>query len=230
MKTENDNKRKTISNNADGKSADGRELAQLTPATGAKSSIDGTLADAKVQKAIDNLQTIIDNLPIGAEKTPLPILSAAIGAIGKGASKYARFNLLDGSRISIRLGAHNANANTFLSNKAPKHNISIVIKRRRSADKFIPNNAVHLSEYVYNRESITEDVFIKIAQGLIEAILIGEYNDYTGLAKIYTSGFEKKNSVLDNTMDTGETLTGERNDTATPQDTVSNFKGNENVN
>ena len=35
------------------------------------------------------------------------------------------------------------------------------------------------------------------------------------------TAFEKKNSVLDNTMDTGETLTGERNDTATPQNTVS---------
>ena len=35
------------------------------------------------------------------------------------------------------------------------------------------------------------------------------------------TAFEKKNSVLDNTMDTGETPEGERNDTATPQDTVS---------
>ena len=39
------------------------------------------------------------------------------------------------------------------------------------------------------------------------------------------TAFEKKNSVLDNTMDTGETLSGERNDTATPQDTVSDVKG-----
>ena len=34
------------------------------------------------------------------------------------------------------------------------------------------------------------------------------------------TAFEKKNSVPDNTMDTGETLSGERNDTATPQNTV----------
>lgn len=40
------------------------------------------------------------------------------------------------------------------------------------------------------------------------------------------TAFEKKNSVPDNTMDTGETLTGERNDTATPQDTVSADKDN----
>ena len=41
------------------------------------------------------------------------------------------------------------------------------------------------------------------------------------------TAFEKKNSVLDNTTDTGETLMGERNDKATPQDTVSETKGNE---
>ena len=37
---------------------------------------------------------------------------------------------------------------------------------------------------------------------------------------------KKKNSVPDNTMDTGETLAGERNDTSTPQDTVSADKDN----
>lgn len=37
----------------------------------------------------------------------------------------------------------------------------------------------------------------------------------------------KENSALDNTMDTGETLSGEQNDTATLQDTVSNNKGSE---
>ncbi|MBQ9476025.1 MAG: hypothetical protein IJU69_07265, partial [Bacteroidales bacterium] len=35
------------------------------------------------------------------------------------------------------------------------------------------------------------------------------------------TAFEKKNSALDNTTDTGETNDGKRNDTATPQDTVS---------
>lgn len=35
------------------------------------------------------------------------------------------------------------------------------------------------------------------------------------------TAFEKKNSAPDNRMDTGETLSGERNDTATPQNTVS---------
>ena len=32
--------------------------------------------------------------------------------------------------------------------------------------------------------------------------------------------FEKKNSALDNTTDTGKTLTGNGNDTATPESTV----------
>lgn len=41
--------------------------------------------------------------------------------------------------------------------------------------------------------------------------------------------FEKKNSALDNTTDTAKTSNGsERNDTATPQDTVSGNKGSEN--
>ena len=41
--------------------------------------------------------------------------------------------------------------------------------------------------------------------------------------------FEKKNSALDNTTDTGETSNGsERNDTATPQNTVSESKGSDN--
>ena len=39
------------------------------------------------------------------------------------------------------------------------------------------------------------------------------------------TAYKKKNSVPDNTTDTGETLTGERNGTATPQNTVSEFKG-----
>ena len=38
--------------------------------------------------------------------------------------------------------------------------------------------------------------------------------------------FEKKNSASDNTMDTAGTLTGEGNDTATSQDTVSGNKDN----
>ena len=57
--------------------------------------------------------------------------------------------------------------------------------------------------------------------------------DYNGTPRIpwLLSAFEKKeneNSVLDNTMDTGETLSGERNDTATPQNTVSENKDSNN--
>ena len=52
--------------------------------------------------------------------------------------------------------------------------------------------------------------------------------DYYGQARSpwLLTAFEKKNSVPDNTMNTGETLEGERNDTATPQDTVSEHKDN----
>jgi hypothetical protein len=43
------------------------------------------------------------------------------------------------------------------------------------------------------------------------------------------TAFEKKNSVSDNTTDTGETSDrGKRNDTATPQNTVSASKGMDN--
>ena len=42
------------------------------------------------------------------------------------------------------------------------------------------------------------------------------------------TAFEKQNSVPDNTMDTGETLSGKQNDTATLQDTVSDRKGTTN--
>ena len=53
--------------------------------------------------------------------------------------------------------------------------------------------------------------------------------DYFGVQRTpwLLTAFEKKNSVPDNTMDTGETHTGERNDTATPQDTVSINKDND---
>ena len=37
--------------------------------------------------------------------------------------------------------------------------------------------------------------------------------------------FEKKNSVLDNTTDTGKTLSSNGNDTTTPENTVSASKG-----
>ena len=41
------------------------------------------------------------------------------------------------------------------------------------------------------------------------------------------TAFEKKNSALDNSTDTDETLSGEWNDTATPQDTVFESKGSQ---
>lgn len=43
------------------------------------------------------------------------------------------------------------------------------------------------------------------------------------------TAFQKKNSASDNTTDTVKTQTGERNDTATPQDTVSDSKDTENI-
>lgn len=57
--------------------------------------------------------------------------------------------------------------------------------------------------------------------------------DYEGTPRTpwLLSAFEKKgkeNSAPDNTMDTGETQTGERNDTATPQNTVSDGKDTDN--
>ena len=41
------------------------------------------------------------------------------------------------------------------------------------------------------------------------------------------TAYEKKNSAFDNTTDTDETLSGKRNDTATPQSTISTSKGNQ---
>jgi len=49
-------------------------------------------------------------------------------------------------------------------------------------------------------------------------------NWYGADKKWLLTSYEKKNSVLDNTMNTGETISGKRNDTPTPQNTVSESK------
>ena len=61
---------------------------------------------------------------------------------------------------------------------------------------------------------------IKLESQLYFAVVSRDYENEPRDPWLLTA-FEKQNSVPDNTMDTDETLQGERNDTATPLNTVS---------
>ncbi len=81
---------------------------------------------------------------------------------------------------------------------------------------------LHDLQGIMNRMTIVEQSTnrIKLESSTHFAVVSRDYqgNPY---APWLLTAFEKKNSALVNTMDTGETLPGKRNGTATPQDTVS---------
>ena len=66
---------------------------------------------------------------------------------------------------------------------------------------------------------------IKLESNTHFAVISKEYKGIPRDKRLLTA-YEKKNSVLDNTMNTAETLRGNGNDTATPENAVSQDKNN----
>lgn len=88
-------------------------------------------------------------------------------------------------------------------------------------------------DLVINENKAYEEALKDAEEAAIEAEVMSRYgltiDEYNALSDEERAALdsEKKNSVPDNTMDTGETLTSEQNDTATLQNTVSKSKDTE---
>lgn len=117
-----------------------------------------------------------------------------------GASKYGIVVILkeDGTELSIslRITNHQANAITYIRHNANhQYNLSIVIKKKRRENTFIPNDNVVLDEFVYYGDNLqkVESPLSKIVEGLIEYLTIGKYEDKTGVALINVSPRQNNN-------------------------------------
>ena len=96
---------------------------------------------------------------------------------------------------------------------------------RKIAEKH-PEVLDKLQDILNDMEIVSEsDNRIKLESDGYYAVISKDYFGKKRDAWLLTA-FEKKNSASDNTMDTAGTLTGEGNDTATSQDTVSGNKDN----
>ena len=121
---------------------------------------------------------------------------------GGNPSRYAAFQLQDGTMltVTIRASAHNANANTYVKdgNINGDTNISIVLQNRRKKNTFVPHDDVQLSEYVYvdDRIATVDSPLSQIALSLVGYLTNGKYVDTTGVAIPHTSPQTNDNNQL----------------------------------
>ena len=105
-------------------------------------------------------------------------------------SRYALYQLQDGTMltISIRASAHNANANKYVEHPpVPDINLSIVLQKKMRRNQFKDNPSVNIGEYVYVNQKIQniESPLSQIANSLIGFLNNGEYVDTTGVAIVH---------------------------------------------
>jgi hypothetical protein len=105
-------------------------------------------------------------------------------------SRYALYQLQDGTMltISIRASAHNANANKYIEHPpVPDINLSIVLQKKMRRNQFKDNPSVNIGEYVYVNQKIQgiESPLSQIANSLIGFLNNGEYVDTTGVAIVH---------------------------------------------
>lgn len=121
---------------------------------------------------------------------------------GGNPSRYAAFQLQDGTTltVTIRASAHNANASTYIKdgNINGDTNISIVLQNRRKKNTFVPHDDVQLSEYVYveDRIATVDSPLSQIAMSLVGYLTNGKYVDTTGVAIPHTSPQTNDNNIL----------------------------------
>ena len=140
---------------------------------------------------------------------------------------YRQFSGKAGEAITFLLSMGSGEARGALYHRDIGY-ISLVYGTEKYGIKKIeekhPEVLVHLQEIVDVMKIVQQsENRIKLESDSHFAVVSRDYLGTRHSPWLLTA-FEKKNSVPDNTMDTGETLAGERNDTATPQDTVSKNK------
>lgn len=110
-------------------------------------------------------------------------LSNSLGLTrGKTGSGYGSFETPDGRVFTIRVSNHNINA----ANVGDEPVESIVIKTKRSPNRFHAEEGKFANEYVYFKEDIRKapaGTLSAIAESISELLDTGEYHDKTGLAK-----------------------------------------------
>ena len=156
-------------------------------------------------KILRNTETAKQNLKNLAEKYEginnvegfLNDLWLALGIQNQGGNKrggkpsrYALYQLQDGTMltVSIRASAHNANANKYIEHPpVPDINLSIVLQKKMRRNQFKDNPSVNIGEYVYVNQKIQgiESPLSQIANSLIGFLNNGEYVDTTGVAIVH---------------------------------------------
>ena len=107
------------------------------------------------------------------------ILGLTRGSTGSG---YGSFETPNGKVFTIRVSNHNINA----ANVGDEPVESIVIKTKRSPNRFHAEDGKFANEYVYFKEDIRKapaGTLSAIAESISDLLDTGEYHDKTGLAK-----------------------------------------------
>lgn len=140
---------------------------------------------AEKYKGINNVEGFLNDLWLA-----LGLYNQGGNKKGGKPSRYALYQLQDGTKlsISIRASAHNANANKYVEHHpVPDINLSIVLQKKMRKNQFKSNPSVNIGEYVYVNQKIqnVESPLSQIANSLIGFLSNGEYNDTTGVAIVH---------------------------------------------
>ena len=140
---------------------------------------------AEKYKGINNVEGFLNDLWLA-----LGLHNQGGNKKGGKPSRYALYQLQDGTKlsISIRASAHNANANKYVEHPpVPDINLSIVLQKKMRKNQFKSNPSVNIGEYVYVNQKIqnVESPLSQIANSLIGFLSNGEYNDTTGVAIVH---------------------------------------------
>ena len=140
---------------------------------------------AEKYKGINNVEGFLNDLWLA-----LGLQNQGGNKKGGKPSRYALYQLQDGTKlsISIRASAHNANANKYVEHPpVPDINLSIVLQKKMRKNQFKSNPSVNIGEYVYVNQKIqnVESPLSQIANSLIGFLSNGEYNDTTGVAIVH---------------------------------------------
>ena len=135
----------------------------------------------KAKEALENVAKIYKNTT--DSKGFISDLSNSLGLTrGRTGSGYGLFETPDGKIFTIRVSNHNINA----ANVGDEPFESIVIKTKRSPNRFHAEEGKFANEYVYFKEDIRKaptGTLSSIAESISELLDTGEYRDKTGLAK-----------------------------------------------
>lgn len=143
---------------------------------------------AKVQQKREKAKEALANVAKTYKNTTdskgfISDLSNSLGLTkGSTGSGYGSFETPNGKVFTIRVSNHNINA----ANVGDEPVESIVIKTKRSPNRFHAEDGKFANEYVYFKEDIRKapaGTLSAIAESISDLLDTGEYHDKTGLAK-----------------------------------------------